>query len=97
VKPEPISPEDVKMVFNTRRTRPHVRAHLWERIAGSVVEQWGERTCRPEVWRYVSQPDTAVPEGENQALLNQFVWRLYGLSLILGTDWWDELTVSPES
>jgi hypothetical protein len=96
VKPGTIAPEDLKMVFNTRRTRPSVRAHLWERIEGSVVQSWGELTCRPEIWRYVSQPDTPVPEGESQVYLNQFVWSLYGQSLILGSDWWSELAASPE-
>jgi len=93
----PISPAEQKMVFNTRRTRPSVRAHLWEQIEGTVVKQWGELTCRPDVWRYVSQPDTPVPDGENQVSLNQFLWNVYGLSQILGTDWWSELTASPES
>jgi hypothetical protein len=96
VKPGPVSPEELKMVFNTRRTRPGVRAQLWEQIEGTIVKPWGELTCRPEIWRYVSQPNTPVPEGENQVLLNQFLWSLYGLSLILGSDWWDELTASPE-
>lgn len=96
VKPGPVSPEELKMVFNTRRTRPDVRAHLWERIESTVVKPWGELTCRPEIWRYVSQPNTPVPEGENQVVLNQFVWTLYGLALILGSDWWCELTASPE-
>ena len=95
VRPGELSPADLKMVFNTRRTRSGVRAHLWERIEGTVVRTWGEVTCRPEIWRYVSEPNTAVPEGENQVLLNQFVWTLYGLSLVLGSDWWSELTVNP--
>lgn len=97
VKPGPVSPEAVKVVFNTRRTKPSVRAHLWEQIEGTIVKPWGELTCRPEIWRYVSQPNTPVPEGESQVSLNQFVWSLYGLSLILGSEWWHELTASPES
>jgi hypothetical protein len=95
VKPEPISDEDMKMVFNTRRTRPSLRAQMWERMEGTVVRSWGELTCRPEIWRYVSRPDTPVPDGEDQILLNQFLWNLYGFSVVLGSDWWDELTASP--
>jgi hypothetical protein len=97
VKAGPIPPEDLENTFNTRRTPPDVRAHLWERIEGTVVKQWGEFTCRPEIWRYVSQPNTTVPDGENTTLVNQFVWNLYGLSVILGTDWWYGLTADPES
>ena len=92
VKPGPITPEDMKLVFDTRRTKPAVRAQLWEQIESTVVKPWGELTCRPEIWRYVSEPSTPVPEGERPALMNQFLWSLYGLSLILGSDWWHDLT-----
>ncbi len=95
VKPQPVSPEEVSMVFNTRRTRPDVRAHLWEQIEGTVVKPWGELTCRPEVWRYVSEPNSPLPEGESLVHLNQFLWSLYGFSLILGSDWWSDLAASP--
>ena len=95
IKRQPVSPEEVSMVFNTRRNKPDVRPHLWERIEGTVVKQWGELTCRPEVWRYVSEPRSGLPEGGNQVLLNQFLWTLYGFSLILGSDWWSELTDQP--
>lgn len=95
VKPQPLSREDVSMVFNTRRTSPAVRAELWERIEGTVVQQWGELTCRPEVWRYVSNPNTPVPQDEDQVSLNQFLWSVYGFSLILASDWWSELTGQP--
>ena len=95
VRPHPVSPEEVKMVFNTRKADPAVRAHLWEQIEGTVVQQWGELTCRPEVWRYVSEPSTSLPEGESQVHLNQFLWSVYGFSLILGSDWWSELAASP--
>lgn len=88
----PVTREQLSMVFNTRRTRPAVRAHLWEQIEGTVVESWGELTCRPEIWRYVSDPHSDVPEGVNQIALNQFLWNLYGFSLILGSDWWSELS-----
>jgi hypothetical protein len=95
VKPGPISREEIRATFNTRRTKPGVRAHLWEQIEGTVVKAWAEFTCRPEIWRYVTEPNSPVPEGENQVLINQFVWSLYGLSVILGSDWWSELAVDP--
>jgi hypothetical protein len=96
VKPGPISPDQVRTTFNTRRTKPSVRARLWEQIEGTVVKPWGEFTCRPEIWRYVSQPSSPVPEGENQVSINQFLWTLYGLSIILGSDWWSELAAGPQ-
>lgn len=92
-----VSPEDMKMVFNTRRTRPHVRAQLWEQIEGTAVRTWAETTCRPEIYRYLSEPGSDVPEGVHQVSLNQFLWSVYGLSQILGTDWWSELTAPPRS
>ena len=95
VKPQPVSREELSMVFNTRRADPAVRAHLWEQIEGTVVKPWGELTCRPEVWRYVSEPNSPLPEGESQVHLNQFLWSLYGFSLILGSDWWSDLAASP--
>jgi hypothetical protein len=82
VRPQPVSPDEVSMVFNTRRTGPAVRAQLWEQIEGTVIKPWAELTCRPEVWRYISEPSTRLPEGENQVHLNQFLWNLYGFSLI---------------
>ena len=95
ITPVPVTRDEMKMVFNTRRTRPDVRAHLWEQMEGTVVKQWGELTCRPEVWRYVSEPDSPVPDGLQQVALNQFLWSLYGFSIILGTDWWTELAADP--
>ncbi|MFG1605066.1 hypothetical protein [Actinoplanes sp. NPDC049265] len=92
VTPIPVTREEANMVFNTRRTRPSVRAHLWQRIQGTPVESWGELTCRPEVWQYVRNPNSDAPEGESVVALNQFLWSLYGYALILGTDWWTELS-----
>ena len=91
VTPRPIAAADMPILFDTRKTPSAVRAQLWEQIEGTVVQQWGELTVRPEIWRYVSDPATGVPDGENRALLNQFAWRLYGLAVIMATDWWEEL------
>ena len=95
VRPRPIPAEDVPVFFDTRRTPATVRAQLWEQIEGTVVQEWGEVICRPEIWRYVSEPATGVPDGENRVLLNQFAWRLYGLAVVLATDWWEELAAPP--
>ena len=84
VRPVPIPVEDLAPLLDTRRTPSAVRAQLWEQIEGTVVRERGELICRPEIWRYVSEPATGVPDGENRVLLNQFAWRLYGLSVVLG-------------
>jgi hypothetical protein len=86
----------MRTVFDTRKTGPTVRAQLWEQIEATVVKTYGQIVCRPEIWRYVSEPDSDVPEGENRALTNQLLWMLYGLSIILGTDWWTELSTTPD-
>jgi hypothetical protein len=91
MSPASITSAEVAKVFNTRRIGPAIRARLWEQIEGTGVARLGAITCRPEIWRYVSEPKSSTPEDENATLLNQFVWTLYGMSIILGTDWWREL------
>jgi hypothetical protein len=93
LQPQPIPQEDVGRVFNTRHIGSRVRAAMWERIEGTDVATLGQLTIRPDIWHYVSEPESRPPESENTALVNQFVWGLYGLSLILGHDWWTGLAV----
>ena len=92
VREQPTSEEDRKRVFNTRHLNPAVRRMMWEQIRGSCVESFGAAACRPEIWHYVSNPDSPGPKGENIVLVNQFLWGLYGFSIILGTHWWTELS-----
>lgn len=87
----PIPAESLKGVFNTRRLNTGLRAELWEQIEGTVVADMVRSTCRAEVIRYVSEPSTPEPEGHGSSALSQFVWGLFGLSIILGSDWWTEL------
>jgi len=91
VTSEPISSEALRGVFNTRRLGSALRAELWEQIEGTAVADMMRSTCRPEVVRYVSEPTTPEPDGHGSSALAQFVWGMFGLAIILGTDWWTEL------
>jgi hypothetical protein len=91
IQARPIPQEDIGRVFNTRHIGSRVRTAMWERIEGTAVAALGELTTRPDIWQYLSEPESPPPESENTTLVNQFVWAVYGLSLILGHDWWTEL------
>lgn len=91
IVPGEISASQQSRVFNTRWIDHDVRGLMWAQINSSVVSDFVSLTCRPEIWTYVSEPTSRAPDGENPVLLNQFLWRLYGLSVILGSDWWKEL------
>ena len=84
------APEETRN-FNTRKTDTPTRIELWKTIDGSVVGRFAEQSCLPTIWEYVSVPGTAVPADVNRAALNQFLWSLYGLSLILDSPWWEGL------
>lgn len=97
IEAKPIPPEDLKRVFNTRRMGANTRRALWEHIESTPVSLFAQTACKPEVWRYVSTPHSTAPEGVSVVSLNQFVWSLYGFSIILGSDWWDELATDQGS
>jgi hypothetical protein len=94
IQPMKISSGDLERIFDPRKIKADLRRSLWEHIESTVVAPFAEAACNPVIWRYISEPDSAVPAGEHRTLLNQFLWSVYGLSVILGSDWWEELAAT---
>lgn len=94
LSPRPVPESDLKRILNTRRLNRELRGQIWDIVSGGLVARLGEEAYLPEVWQFISNPNSEPPAQFNHVLLSTFAMSVLGYSIIQDTPWWETLEVT---